>query len=139
VSSVAAPAHALTHDEQAVLAPVQGVLDGIAKRDKAIIRAQLLPGGMATFVRKKEVHQVSYEAFLERPMPPDTTKLEERIYNPLIRVDDDIAVVWAAYDFFIDGKVDHCGTDIFTLVRHDGKWLVSGIFDNSRKTCPSRS
>jgi hypothetical protein len=30
--------------------------------------------------------------------------------GPVGRVDDDIAVVWSRYDFFVDGDVHHWGT-----------------------------
>ncbi|WP_394834930.1 nuclear transport factor 2 family protein [Pendulispora rubella] len=137
-SSVMAPAHAATPAEQAVLAPFRAVLDGIGKRDKALVRAQLLPGGTTTFIRNGQVVQHTFDAFVEKLPSTGTSRIEERIYDPLVRIDDDIAVIWAAYDFLIDGKVDHCGTDIATLVRRDGRWLISTISDNSRKTCPAR-
>jgi len=139
LSSVAGPAQAATPAEQAVLAPFRAVLDGIGKRDKALLRAQLLPGGTATLLRNGQVVQLTFDAFVEKLPSTGTTRLEERIYDPLVRIDDDLAVIWAAYDFFIDGKVDHCGTDIATLVRRDGRWLVASISDNSRKTCPHRA
>jgi hypothetical protein len=46
------------------------------------------------------------------------------------------AMVWAPFDFLIDGKVDHCGTDLFNLVRQDGKWLIASVADTGRKDCP---
>ena len=36
-----------------------------------------------------------------------------------------IAVVWAPYEFWIDGESSRCGLDVFDFVRIDGKWLVS--------------
>jgi hypothetical protein len=35
----------------------------------------------------------------------------------------------------VDGKVDHCGTDLFNLVRADGKWLIASVADTGRKDC----
>jgi hypothetical protein len=61
--------------------------------------------------------------------------VEERIYDPLIRIDDSVALIWARYTLTIDGKLDHCGTDIVNLVRLDGKWLIAGLADNSRSEC----
>jgi hypothetical protein len=52
-----------------------------------------------------------------------------------VRVDHDLAVVWAPFDFLVDGKVDHCGTDLFNLVRTEGKWLIASIADTGRKDC----
>jgi hypothetical protein len=124
--------HVLSPDEAAVLKPLQNLLDGISKRDKAEIRSQLLPGGMATIVRNGKIHQLSFEAFVER-IPDGTEALEERIHDPQILIDDDIAVIWAPYEFLINGVVDHRGTDIVHLVRQDGNWLIAGLGDNGRK------
>jgi hypothetical protein len=38
----------------------------------------------------------------------------------------------------VNGQVKHCGTDAVNLVRVDGRWLISGIADNSRDDCPAR-
>lgn len=132
---------AVTPDEQAVLAPFQSLLDGIAKRDKDARKATLLPGGMATLIRDGQVLQLPFDSFLGRleKMSSRPERLEERIYDPLIRIDDDIAVIFTSYDFLIDGKVDHCGSDIVNLIRRDGRWMISGLADNSRKSCQPRA
>ncbi len=134
--TIPAPSSTLTPEEQAVLAPFQSVLDGIAKRDQALIREQLLPGGMATFLRNGQAVQLHFDAFVAH-IHPGAEKLEERIHDPLIRIDNDLAIIWAPYDFLIDGKIDHCGTDIANLIRRDGRWLISGIADNTHSSCPA--
>jgi len=122
----------LTPEEKAVLTPLQKVLDGIASRDKEAIRSQLLPGGIATLIRNGQIQQLSFDAFVDR-IPGGTQRLEERIYDPLIRIDDDIAVIWVPYEFLIDDVPDHRGTDIVHLVRQNGRWLIASLGDNSRK------
>jgi hypothetical protein len=57
---------------------------------------------------------------------------EERFNNPLVRVDDDIAMVWAHYDFLVDGDVHHWGTNILSFLKQDGHWCVSSVADNGR-------
>jgi hypothetical protein len=47
-------------------------------------------------------------------------------------------VVWAPFDFLIDGKVDHCGTDLFNLVRIDGRWIIAAVADTGTKTCSAK-
>ncbi len=44
-------------------------------------------------------------------------------------------MVWAPFDFLVNGKVDHCGTDLINLVRVEGKWLIAGVADTGRNTC----
>jgi hypothetical protein len=131
----AAPLHAATPEEKAVLAPFQTLLDGIGKRDHEMMRSALLPGGMITLTRPDKTTQLHFDAFIAHVPTTGTQKLEERIHDPLVKIDDDIAMIWAPYEFLIDGKVDHCGTDIAHLVKRDGKWLIAGIADNGRKEC----
>jgi hypothetical protein len=119
--------HAATPEEQAVLAPVQAMFDGMAKR-----------GGTMVLMRDGKPTQMTFEAFAERVGKPGTTQIEERIHDPLVRIDNDLAMVWAPFEFLVDGKVDHCGTDLFNLVRKDGKWLIASVADTGRKDCPAK-
>jgi hypothetical protein len=130
--------HAATPEEQAVLVPVKAMFDGMAKRDAAAIKEPLLPGGTMVLMRDGKPVQMTLEAFADRVGKPGTTQIEERIHDPLIRIDNDLAVVWAPFEFLIDGKVDHCGTDLFNLVRKDGKWLIASIADTGRKDCAAK-
>ena len=131
VSSV----QAATDEELAVLAPITSFFDGMAKRDPDAIRKPLLMGGTMVLMRDGKPTQMTFEAFAVRVGRPDTTHIEEKIHEPLVRIDHDLAVVWAPFDFLVDGKVDHCGTDLFNLVRIDGKWLIASVADTGRKNC----
>lgn len=126
---------AATPDELLVLAPVQAMFDGMTKRDATAIKQPVLPGGMMVLMRNGKAVQMTFDAFAERVAKPGTTHIEERIHDPLVRIDNDLAMVWAPFEFLIDGKVDHCGTDLFNLVREDGKWLIAGVADTGRKDC----
>jgi len=129
---------AATPDEQAVLVPINEMFDGMAKRDAAAIKAPTLPGGTMVLMRDGKPTQITFEAFAERVGKPGKTQIEERIHDPLVRIDNDLAMVWAPFDFLVDGKVDHCGTDLFNLVRTDGKWLIASVADTGRKDCEAK-
>jgi len=127
--------YAATPEEQAVLAPVHEMFDAMAKHDMAAFKKPLLPGGSLTLMRDGKPVQLTFDAFAEAIGKPGKTAIEERIHDPLVRVDHDLAVVWAPFEFLADGKVDHCGTDLFNLVRVEGKWLIAGVADTGRKDC----
>jgi hypothetical protein len=129
---------AVTSDEQAVLVPINAMFDGMARRDAAAIKAPTLPGGTMVLMRDGKPAQMTFEAFAERVGRPGKAQIEERIHNPLVRIDNDLAMVWAPFEFLVDGKVDHCGTDLFNLVRTDGKWLIASVADTGRKDCGAK-
>jgi hypothetical protein len=62
--------------------------------------------------------------------------LEERIYDPVVRTDGDIAVIWCSYDFRVDGEVRHTGSNIVDLARVDGRWIITGLSDTARFALP---
>ena len=127
-----------SEEQQAVLAPITQLFDGMAKRDAAVIKKPLLSGGTMVLMRDSKPSQMTFEDFADRLGKPGTTSIQERIHDPLVRIDHDLAVVWAPFDFLVDGKVDHCGTDLFNLVRTDGQWVIAGIADTGRKDCVRR-
>lgn len=119
---------------QAALASVQGFFDAMARHDQPGMRAHVLPSGSMALMRHGKPVQLTLGDFIGR-LKPDGHRIEERIRHPLVRVDHDVAIVWAPYRFLLDGKVHHCGTDAFTLVRVDGHWLIASVADTSRETC----
>jgi hypothetical protein len=137
-AGLAVGAVAQSAEEQAVLAPIHAMFDGMAKRDAAAIKAPTLPGGSMVLMRDGKPAQMTFEAFAERVGKPGTTQIEERIHDPLVRIDNDLAVVWAPFDFLVDGKVDHCGTDLFNMVRVDGKWMIASVADTGTKNCSAK-
>ena len=64
---------------------------------------------------------------------------QERIANPIVRVDDGIALVWAPFVVRVGGKLSNCGIDHFDLVRENGVWRVMNLTFSSRTTgCPAQ-
>jgi Putative lumazine-binding/Phage tail assembly chaperone protein, TAC len=122
-------------EEQAVLAPITQLFDGMSKRDAAAIKKPLLSGGTMVLMRDGKPTQMTFEDFADRLGKPGTTQIQERIHDPLVRIDNDLAVVWAPFEFLVDGKVDHCGTDLFNVVRADGQWVIASVADTGRKDC----
>lgn len=122
-------------DEQAVLAPIQAMFAGMSARDAAAIKKPTMPGGVMVLMRDGKPMQMTFEDFATRVGKPGKEQIEEKIHDPLIKIDNDLAVVWAPFDFLIDGKVSHCGTDLFNLVRQNGAWLIASVSDTSRSDC----
>ena len=129
------PVPSASIEEKAVLASFQAMLEGLGKRDKAAMMAQMLPGGSAVLMRKGRPSQMSFEMLTDRLSQPGQATHEERIHDAVVHVDGDVATVWAPFEFLVDGKIDHCGRDIANLVRIDGRWVIAAIEDNGRSDC----
>jgi hypothetical protein len=123
--------------DSAVLAPIDAMFQGMTDRNPAAIKAAALPGTVLVLMRDGKPKQMTIEEFADRLSKPSKSHIEERIHDPVVRVDNDLAMVWAPFEFLIDGTPDHCGTDLFNLVKTDGKWLIAGIADTGTRQCAS--
>ena len=56
----------------------------------------------------------------------------ERITNPVVEQDGDVALVWAPFTITMGGKLVSCGYDHFDLVRENGAWKVMNLTFSSR-------
>lgn len=121
-----------------VLAPIHAMFQGMTARDPAAIKAAAMPGAVLVLMRDGKPAQMTIEVFADHLSKPSKTHIEERIHDPLIRIDHDLAMVWAPFEFLVDGKPDHCGTDLFNIVHTDGKWLIAGIADTGSKACATK-
>lgn len=125
---------AFSEEQLAILAVAEKFLQGIAARDKDLMRAQILPSGGATLLRDGSPVFTTLAGVVDR-IPFDHPKdMAEIISHRLtILVDQDIAMAWTPYEFLIDNVIDHVGTNIWSFAKQDGRWFISGVADNSRK------
>ena len=121
-----------------MLAPVQAMFEGMANRDAASIKAQTLPGGTMVLMRDGKPIQLTLENFADRVSKPGPSRNVETIHDPTVRIDNDLAVVWAPFELRVDGKLDSCGTDLFNMVKVAGKWLIASVADTGRKDCAAK-
>ena len=125
-------------EEEAVMRPVNTLFAGIAARDAAIIATALRPDATTTAVNEKAdgssaiAHSTS-EQFLAR-FTPGPERFEERLFDPAVEIDGDIAYVWGRYNFYVNGAIHHCGYDHFDLVRENGSWKIQNATWSSRTT-----
>jgi hypothetical protein len=124
-------------DEAAVLAPINALFAAFAAGDPAAVLTHAYPDGRVTAVGDGRVSQFSFTQFAQRVSPE--RRFVERIWNPAIEIDGDVALVWAPYDVRVDGKISNCGFDLFDLVRENGRWRVMNVTFSTRTTgCEGR-
>ena len=64
---------------------------------------------------------------------PHQEVYDERIVYDTIKIDGDLACVWAPYKFYLGDQFSHCGVDVFQLMRTADGWKVIYIGDTKRK------
>jgi hypothetical protein len=129
-------------DTAGVLAAANRLLASLSQGGDAVL-AHVRPEGRATVARERPdgVHEIlprSWQEFAEQ-LRADGHRYEERLIDPAIDVDGDIAMIWSPYVFLVDGKIVHCGTNHFDLVRsHDGWKVLNVTWTQRTKGCPTK-
>lgn len=130
-------------DSAAVLAVVHRVFDAMRSRDSAALRATFATGAQMISTGSRNgaavVEVESPDGFIAAVGKPSDATWDERIYHPEVRLDGDLATVWAEYDFYLGGKFSHCGVDTFILGRTADGWKIASVADTRRREgCPQR-
>lgn len=130
-----------TGEHAAVLKAVQVFFDTMTARDVEGARKILQPQGRFTAMRmrdgKPDPHAFANEEYFADLQASKQT-MRERIWNPEVRIAGLVATVTAPYDFWIDGKFSHCGTDAFQLIKTEDGWkLAGGVYTVESKCEPS--
>ena len=115
--------------ESAVLAAMDRYLAAISASDLDTMaamqtpdgvnyRALALPGGGMEILGRPNSYWVD-------PARKDGRTKRERYWAPTVLVRGSIAMVWAPYEFWIDGKTSHCGVDVFSFIKVGDAWHVA--------------
>jgi hypothetical protein len=117
-------------DRTAVLETVRELFRALGARDVARMEELKLPHAMTVSIRsdgEAEYPTVRSVPEVTESIASVTVPMLERIWDAEVRVDGDIASVWAPYDFWVDGSFSHCGHDAVHLVRVNGRWRISAM------------
>jgi hypothetical protein len=135
----AGPARAQDADRAAVLATVQKVFTAMRTRDTA-----LLTQAFDTSARLAGVSARGGSPSVRLMLPgafgaaiasaPTGDVWNERIYDPEVRIDGDVAQVWAYYTFHRNNTFSHCGIDAFMLLKVGTEWKITQLADSRRTT-----
>jgi len=122
-------------DEEAVIATVQKVFDGMAAHDAAAIRSTMLPDARFYSVRDAAAPTTTAaEDFAKRIASMQGTLLERFTARPQVAIRGRIAQLWAEYEFVRDGKFSHCGIDTATLFKTPDGWKIATLVYTAETT-----
>ena len=125
-------------DEAGVKQTVNRLFEGMKKSDTATIRAAFSSQPVLQTIIKNRDGKTSIESepldsFLVAISKPHTEIYDERITFDVIKIDGDLAMVWAPYKFYLGGKFSHCGVDSFQLIKINGEWKIQYLIDTRRR------
>ena len=124
--------------EDSVKAVINSLFAGMKGANAEMIKAAFSDSAiLQTISRNKEgrmvvvTDKVDDFASLVGTLKKDSA--DERIVFGVIKIDGPLAMAWTPYNFFYNGKFDHCGANSFQLVRLDGLWKIQYLIDTRRR------
>jgi hypothetical protein len=123
-------------DREAILTTVQKVFDAMRTRDTALLSQAFDSTARLVGVSTRGTPGVSltmpsqFGSAIARAPAGDVWN--ERIYDPEVRIDGNVAQVWAYYTFHRNTTFNHCGVDAFMLVKVGSAWKITQLADSRR-------
>ena len=116
-------------DRDAVVQVVNDLFDAMRRQDGQAMRALHMPEVALVRVPENAAPTVrlgSPDAFINSivnaPAEP-----RERMWDAEVRIDGNLATLWAPYDFHLGDNFSHCGVDALQLVRTNTGWRIASI------------
>lgn len=133
-----APAAAQSTEHDAAYQVVTRLFDSMRARDTAAMRSAFVPNASMQSLTAGGVRFDAVDGWISGiGRAPAGLVLDERLANPVVHVDGDLANVWVDYWFFAGDRFSHCGVDAFLLAKQAGAWKVFSVVDTRRtQGCP---
>lgn len=128
-------AQAQSSPDVAVRATISRLFDGMRAADSGMVRTTFATGArFANVDAAKPPAAISFETpdrWLSG-VAKSSKRWDERVADVQVRVDGNIAQVWAPYTFYLDGKIRHCGVDAVELLLDATGWKITQLSDTRR-------
>jgi hypothetical protein len=135
----ASGARAQDPESASVMAVVQKVFDAMRTRDTSLLSVAFDTSARLVGVRTRDGASTitlttasQFGAAIARAPAGDVW--HERIFDPQVRIDGDVAQVWAYYTFHRNKEFSHCGIDAFMLRKLGAQWKITQLSDSRRTT-----
>ena len=129
-------------DIAAIKQTITTLFDAMRKADSTLLRSTFAKGMILQSIGKAKdgttaIITESPDEFVKSVGTPHKGIYDERITFADIKIDGELASVWAPYKFYVDDKFSHCGVDVFQLIKTAAGWKIIYIVDTRRKDgCP---
>jgi len=127
-SASPAGAQELADERARVLATAEGALEAISAENMIAFTDFMVDETIMFRVADRDGRvQYSARTRAESRSNSPSADIEERGFDPEVRISGPLAMVWLPYDLYLDGEWSHCGVDAFTLLRIDGDWRIASL------------
>jgi hypothetical protein len=131
-----APVFAQSDIEKGVLATVHRVFEGMRTADSAMIRSTFAAGARFASIDARATPVVvkydSIDGWLGG-VANSARRWDEQVYDVQVKVDGNMAQVWAPYTFYLDKAVRHCGINALELLHDGSAWKITQLSDTRRR------
>jgi hypothetical protein len=110
-------------EEAAAVAVVQRLFDALETGDEALLREVMDPSVVMHFTETRDGETTFGSATVDGLAARITTSevpLIERLWDPTVLVNGELATVWTPYDFYVGSDFSHCGIDVATILNDGG-------------------
>lgn len=118
-------------------AAVDRLFDGMRMASASAVREVLAPNvRFAVLTPEGTIASQTLDTFVEA-ITASQGNWDERLYDVEVKIDGDMASVWAPYTFYLAGRISHCGVNSIELLRDADGWKITQVSDTRRgEGCP---
>ena len=131
--------NAQTEDEILAKQAVVQFFEGFHKKDSTLMQEVVHKDIIlqTTFTNKKGeaiLKNQDAKGFIKAVVSrAESPTWNEKILSYNVQVDGKMANIWTPYEFWLDGKLLHCGVNSFQLFKDNGAWKIIYLIDTRRK------
>lgn len=124
-------------EQEAVLQTVQTLFDAMAEADSTKAASVFVEDGHTFRLDEADSISLSENADFATSIGNFEQEIVERMWDPQVLVDDNIAMAWTPYDLHVNGEFSHCGTNLISLAKTEDGWKITDVTYNAREdNCP---
>ena len=111
------------------------LFEGMRQKDSTLMDNCFAPGARLLGYNpgRDEVRVTESKDFVSRVMSMKDVYLDEQITSWDIKIDQQLASVWAGYYIYVNGELSHCGVDAFQMTQMNDGWKITQIVDTRTK------
>jgi len=116
--------------EAEVVATVQRLFDALETGDEELLRAVMDPTVVMHFSETRDGATTFGSATIDGLATRITSSdvpLVERMWDPTVLVNGELATVWTPYDFYVGADFSHCGIDVANVMNTPDGWRIVAL------------